>query len=729
MMLKLIRKRKRNWLGHWLRRNCLLKDALEGMVNGRRVRGRRRYQMIDNTKIYGSYVETMRKAENKKDWIMQVCSERLAFGQNTYVCHEGAWGPKSTIPFYDDDDDDDDDDAEHNILFDITPPIVNTPTIKVSKKKMETSRDLTRNLKMADIKPKLGTKGSGCQHSLKWVTGKQCITICTIVQKEKRGNIPASGHGCTLVQCLIHRKDTEQLIKWLDEVLDADDPEICASIHAADEIEVVLNPPADGGDSDRDDGGSDDEKLLLWIWAREDINFESKVNEPRVEKRSENLRTVASHRALPSNSTTSSHLNVYPSSNSENVNKSIPKKVNKSVPKKAKYTTEWIERNLHKTNLISLPPSPNDHIFDLNFDKSPDELFKMVFDLEIMGMICRQTVLYAAQKGCIIHLSIEELYTYFAILLVSGYVKVPHRRLFWETRDDSHNLLISNAMTRNRFDIIHRFLHFSDNSEIDQTDRVFKVRPLIDYVNNKFQESAQPLGSKYSLDEAVLWPSLNEAILSRQTSTVRLQVLVFSHTFVFIDNYFNSLELLNTMLQHNVNVTGTIRADRTGNAPLKDLGKQSRGATHTLQSKDKKVMLIKWQDNNQVTMGTNVQDENVTLAYGTCQRWNQVKRNVLLLLNRQSSNTTTRYPLLEFIRRITLVTLSTPKLSSPRTSVLPKKPSLIPTELRYDGKSHLVQFQDTQRHCGLCKKSAKYNCIKCKVALHPKDCFLKFHTK
>ncbi|KAJ4434802.1 hypothetical protein ANN_23373 [Periplaneta americana] len=35
MMLKLIRKRKRNWLGHWLRRNCLQKDELEGMVNER----------------------------------------------------------------------------------------------------------------------------------------------------------------------------------------------------------------------------------------------------------------------------------------------------------------------------------------------------------------------------------------------------------------------------------------------------------------------------------------------------------------------------------------------------------------------------------------------------------------------------------------------------------------------------------------------------------------------
>ena len=29
IILELIRKRKRNWLSHWLRRNCPLKDALE----------------------------------------------------------------------------------------------------------------------------------------------------------------------------------------------------------------------------------------------------------------------------------------------------------------------------------------------------------------------------------------------------------------------------------------------------------------------------------------------------------------------------------------------------------------------------------------------------------------------------------------------------------------------------------------------------------------------------
>ena len=70
IMLELIRKRKRNWLGHWLRRNCLLKDALEGMVYGKQVRGRRRYEIINNIMINGLYEDTKRKAEKMVEWRM-----------------------------------------------------------------------------------------------------------------------------------------------------------------------------------------------------------------------------------------------------------------------------------------------------------------------------------------------------------------------------------------------------------------------------------------------------------------------------------------------------------------------------------------------------------------------------------------------------------------------------------------------------------------------------------
>ena len=44
--------------------------ALEGMVNGKKVRGRRRYQMIDNIMVTGLYQDTERKAEKRVEWRM-----------------------------------------------------------------------------------------------------------------------------------------------------------------------------------------------------------------------------------------------------------------------------------------------------------------------------------------------------------------------------------------------------------------------------------------------------------------------------------------------------------------------------------------------------------------------------------------------------------------------------------------------------------------------------------
>ena len=55
--------------GHRLRRNCLLKDALEGMVKGKNVRGRRRYHMLD-IMTNGLYAVKNRKAEKMVEWRM-----------------------------------------------------------------------------------------------------------------------------------------------------------------------------------------------------------------------------------------------------------------------------------------------------------------------------------------------------------------------------------------------------------------------------------------------------------------------------------------------------------------------------------------------------------------------------------------------------------------------------------------------------------------------------------
>ncbi|KAJ4450194.1 hypothetical protein ANN_01601 [Periplaneta americana] len=87
MMLKLIGKRKRNLVESMAEKKMPTEDTLKGMVNGKRVRGRRKYQMIDDFKIYGSYAETKRKAENRtmgEIWVYEcmnsihVCSLRVA---------------------------------------------------------------------------------------------------------------------------------------------------------------------------------------------------------------------------------------------------------------------------------------------------------------------------------------------------------------------------------------------------------------------------------------------------------------------------------------------------------------------------------------------------------------------------------------------------------------------------------------------------------------------------
>ena len=51
-------------------------------VNGKKVRGRRRYQMIDDNMINGLYADMERKAKKRVEWRMPSC-ERFALGPNT----------------------------------------------------------------------------------------------------------------------------------------------------------------------------------------------------------------------------------------------------------------------------------------------------------------------------------------------------------------------------------------------------------------------------------------------------------------------------------------------------------------------------------------------------------------------------------------------------------------------------------------------------------------------
>jgi len=76
-LVELIVRRKKNWIGHIVRGNGLLKQVIEGRMEGKRPRGRPRMGMIDDLKE-GSYVAMKRRAEDRQKWrvwMPRTCSD------------------------------------------------------------------------------------------------------------------------------------------------------------------------------------------------------------------------------------------------------------------------------------------------------------------------------------------------------------------------------------------------------------------------------------------------------------------------------------------------------------------------------------------------------------------------------------------------------------------------------------------------------------------------------
>ena len=67
-----IRKLKANWIGHILRRNCLLKQVIEGKIKGKmemtRRRGRRRKKLLDDLKDRREYSHLKEEALDRTIW-------------------------------------------------------------------------------------------------------------------------------------------------------------------------------------------------------------------------------------------------------------------------------------------------------------------------------------------------------------------------------------------------------------------------------------------------------------------------------------------------------------------------------------------------------------------------------------------------------------------------------------------------------------------------------------
>ena len=170
--------------------------------------------------------------------------------------------------------------------------------------------------------------------------------------------------------------------------------------------------------------------------------------------------------------------------------------------------TKWIvprETNIEEKKLVP-------KIETLKTRSSPMQFFREFVDDGILEHITFQTNLYATQqsqrKGSkqIKPFSRNEIEKAIGIILLMGIHKLPNRRMHWANL--SKVPVISQAMTRNRFEDILQYLHYNDNTvDLNHSDsnfnKLFKLQPLIDHFRSKFKYVVEP-ETFMSIDEMML---------------------------------------------------------------------------------------------------------------------------------------------------------------------------------------------------------------------------------
>ena len=108
--------------------------------------------------------------------------------------------------------------------------------------------------------------------------------------------------------------------------------------------------------------------------------------------------------------------------------------------------------------------------------RDPLEMFSHFFDEDVLSVIVHETNLFAAQslaaanRDTTWETTIEELKAYLGFMLVMGVNRLPEVRDYWSRDEKLHNSFIASRITRDRFEEISRYLHFTDNMTLPARD-------------------------------------------------------------------------------------------------------------------------------------------------------------------------------------------------------------------------------------------------------------------
>ncbi|CAG5030355.1 unnamed protein product [Parnassius apollo] len=149
-------------------------------------------------------------------------------------------------------------------------------------------------------------------------------------------------------------------------------------------------------------------------------------------------------------------------------------------------------------------------------DPTPIAFFNFFFEDDFLAMICEKTnaqarklFLFGVSESSRItnwkDVDVPELKIFLGLLFHMGSFQLPRLQDYWKKSRLFSIPIFGQQMSRNRYFLIMRCLHFSSETEIVNDDPLYKIRSVVDYFNQKMNTCYYP-GKELSLDESmVLW--------------------------------------------------------------------------------------------------------------------------------------------------------------------------------------------------------------------------------
>lgn len=260
----------------------------------------------------------------------------------------------------------------------------------------------------------------------------------------------------------------------------------------------------------------------------------------------------------------------------------------------------------------------------------------------------------------------QELYIFLAITLLMTRVKKLTVAEYWSTDPLLSTPQFSDLMSRDRYLLLLRLLHFCDNTNQPQGDKLYKLKPVIETLRSKFSEVFSPF-KNLCIDESLMLfkgrlsfaqyiplkrrrfgiklfvicdcktgfindfivytgkdtdiiPERDLGVAGAVVKTLIHKYLHKGHT-LWLDNWYSSSLLFDWLHKNTTNACGTVRKNRKEMPKFTEhLRKGQIEAKHT-----DNILAVRWLDRREVCMLTTIHQNEMK---ETCKKDRQTGENI-----------------------------------------------------------------------------------------------------